>query len=352
MICKIYQLESNTVIDNMSADSSSSSLVTRYSLQTQHSACSVEHCHHPHHGHITAVGTYQLDQDTGSRHGQIILVTLSSSAQFSSNIGVETSCGVLDMKWSGHETPVLAVAESSGHLSLYRVTSELRLSLVTRVQVVESGLSLALEWSDDHRTVIVSDSGGHVTLFRLVNDAALEQVTRIHGHGFEAWTVCLSKHDSNIFYSGGDDCKLNCYDIRVSESSAVRSNKSSHSMGVTSMICDQRRENILITGSYDEHVRVWDVRNIKYEQQCWSVGGGVWRIKPHNENPDLLLIAAMHDGFKILDHGDIVQEYREHESLAYGADWVTQMKADDENTQFVATCSFYDKMFKVWSYSI
>lgn len=331
-----------------------SDIVTHYSLQTEHTACSVEHCHHPQHGHLIAVGTYQLDQDTGHRHGQVILITLAISEDTvvcSQSLGLETSCGVLDMKWSGHPAaPVLGVAESSGHLSLYIVTQDKQLSLVSRTQVIESGLSLALEWSHDNESIIVSDSGGHVTLWRLTSDTSLQLVTRIHGHGFEAWTVCLSKHDTNIFYSGGDDCKLNCYDVRVSEGGPVRSNKSEHSMGVTSMVCDQRHDNILLTGSYDEHVRVWDIRNIKYSQESWSVGGGVWRLKPHPDNPDTVLVAAMHDGFKVLDKGEVTKEYRQHESLAYGADWVTKCSLDNKNVQFVATCSFYDKLFKVWSY--
>ena len=114
------------------------------------------------------------------------------------------------------------------------------------------------------------------------------------------------------------------------------------------MVCDQRREHILLTGSYDEHVRVWDIRNMKYSQESWHVGGGVWRIKPHHDNPDLVLVAAMHDGFKVLDKGKVIKEFRDHESLAYGADWVTGWP--NKAVTFVATCSFYDKMFKVWSY--
>ena len=163
----------------MSGDTSDTDTVTtHYSLQTQHTACSVEHCHHPEHGHLIAVGTYQLDQDTGQRHGQIILVSMSLSGEgepvFSSTIALADSCGVLDMKWSsGHHAsgsaPVLGVAESSGHLSLYSVNSDLTLlSLVSRTLVIDSGLSLALEWSHDNASIIVSDSGGNVTLWSLV----------------------------------------------------------------------------------------------------------------------------------------------------------------------------------------
>ena len=333
---------------------------TWYSTSTQYTACSVECCHHPDHGHIVGVGTYQLCQETGTRLGQIVLGLVNlDNIKLGDNVYTEAcslSCsGVLDMKWSHHNEPKLAVAEAGGDVVIYEVVKDqesegkLKLKSISRTNV-SNGLCLALEWSFDSERIVISDSLGCVTMLTVSDEDVVAKMTNISNtHGFEAWTVCLSKHDTNIFYSGGDDCKLNCYDLRSNDSSPVRSNKSSHSMGVTSMVASARSSNVLVTGSYDEHVRMWDVRNLRSETSSYSVGGGVWRLKPKPEDEDVMLVAAMHDGFKIAQNCEIVQEFREHESLAYGADWVADFQFEDTQQSMIATCSFYDCLFKTWS---
>lgn len=90
--------------------------------------------------------------------------------------------------------------------------------------------------------------------------------------------------------------------------------------------------------SYDEKVRLWDTRSLKSSIAEIDVGGGVWRLKWHPNKPDTVLAACMYGGFRILridDQMEILSEYLEHESIAYGADW--QFDSD-----LVSTCSFYD----------
>ena len=89
-----------------------------------------------------------------------------------------------------------------------------------------------------------------------------------------------------------------------------------------------------------------------------DVGGGAWRVKWH---PSLarkydLLVACMHDGFKICSPTSSVDEKPEwqvmkhfdaHESLAYGVDWSFDMEQDGQT--LVASCSFYDHKLHLWS---
>ena len=67
----------------------------------------------------------------------------------------------------------------------------------------------------------------------------------------------------------------------------------------------------------------------------------------------------MHDGFKIFDmdtnvndHPSILLEYRKHDSLAYGVDWLPLRSGDSKTTNqstAVSSCSFYDNAFHMWT---
>jgi diphthamide biosynthesis protein 7 len=113
-------------------------------------------------------------------------------------------------------------------------------------------------------------------------------------------------------------------------------------------------------GSYDNAVRLFDTRNPQVPLTRVDTGGGAWRVKWHpsaNRQNDLL-VACMHDGFKVvrfnfetvngtrLDGGEVLKHFDEHESLAYGADWSFAGPSDDET--LIGSCSFYDHVLHLW----
>jgi len=99
-----------------------------------------------------------------------------------------------------------------------------------------------------------------------------------------------------------------------------------------------------------------------------DIGGGAWRVKwhPSASRKSDLLVACMHDGFKILrfdglaseaanpedilqgGSGSIFQHFDKHESLAYGVDWSFAPSSNDQKTA-IASCSFYDHTLHFWS---
>jgi diphthamide biosynthesis protein 7 len=81
-----------------------------------------------------------------------------------------------------------------------------------------------------------------------------------------------------------------------------------------------------------------------------------------------LLVACMHDGFKILRFNvdgllgyrekgpdisgdwDVIKRYDAHDSLAYGVDWSFLTDHDTSNTEtLIASGSFYDHALHLWS---
>ena len=62
---------------------------------------------------------------------------------------------------------------------------------------------------------------------------------------------------------------------------------------------------MLLTGSYDEFLRVWDMRSMMkpVNEKSLNLGGGVWRLKYHPNIPDIVLAACMHNGFAIVKAG-------------------------------------------------
>lgn len=98
-----------------------------------------------------------------------------------------------------------------------------------------------------------------------------------------------------------------------------------------------------------------------------GVGGGAWRVKwhPYAERKHDLLVACMHDGFKVVhfyptNNGsgeslladpighEITKRFDHHESLAYGVDWSFQHNQGVNDT-LITSCSFYDCALHLWS---
>jgi diphthamide biosynthesis protein 7 len=84
----------------------------------------------------------------------------------------------------------------------------------------------------------------------------------------------------------------------------------------------------------------------------------VWRVKwhPHPSRKDDLLVACMHDGFKVLHYDDAASpmdtdtstRFDEHGSLAYGADWSFATADSKTGKSTIGSCSFYDHLLQIW----
>lgn len=67
----------------------------------------------------------------------------------------------------------------------------------------------------------------------------------------------------DILYSGADDCKFKGWDSREGcERPALFCNQKEHGAGVCCIASNPHKQHHVISGSYDEYARYWDIRNL------------------------------------------------------------------------------------------
>ncbi|XP_077241758.1 uncharacterized protein LOC143882182 [Tasmannia lanceolata] len=329
-------------------------------------ADAVEFCPHYLFNHVLAAATYTLQEGVEpSRSGSISLFSVDIDRGLELFHCIETA-GVFDIKWNrgGVDVhPLLALADADGCLRLHGLQCSSDASgaggaMLTEIggEKVSSSMCLCLDWNPLATSISVGLSDGSISLVTL-REAQLQISQTWKAHEFEVWATSFDTHQPHLLYTGSDDCRFRCWDLRESPSNLAFQNTKTHKMGVCCIAKSPTDSNTLLTGSYDEFLRVWDVRSTSkpVNENSISLGGGVWRLKHHPHIPGLVLAACMHNGFAIARIGreniEVVESYGKHESLAYGADWQADRLCTEgggKRGSLVATCSFYDRLLRIW----
>lgn len=190
--------------------------------------------------------------------------------------------------------------------------------------------------------------------------------------------VSSEPRHSDLLSQGGDDLQLKAWDKRQGFKQPIFTNKRCvaddaslwiiakqsfrFDAGVTCIQSHPNIEHLIAVGSYDATVRLFDSRKPLKPLSQADIGGGAWRAKwhPSPSRANDLLVATMHDGFKIVGFPDIggqsnllaggnweiMKRYDEHKSLAYGVDW--SYKQDQTCETLIASASFYDHALHLW----
>ncbi|XP_004344287.2 Wdr85 protein [Capsaspora owczarzaki ATCC 30864] len=264
---------------------------------------------------------------------------------------------ILDIKWLprtiANSDPVLAIVDASGFLTLYRVgmsAKSVTLEVLCQSNAVSDTLRLSLEWNcridaSSPLQIASSDSAGQIALHQFA-EGEVALVQEWEAHSFEAWITAFNQWNTSTVYSGGDDSLFRGWDTRTDCTTPIFTSKR-HTMGVCSLQSHPSREHILASGSYDEHIRLWDTRSMRAPVEDIRVHGGVWRLKWQAQNPSLIAAAAMHGGVPVVSVDEsnkpsLTHRHTAHESIAYGVDWHPQIEG------LIASCSFYDHSLHLW----
>jgi WD40 repeat protein len=270
-------------------------------------------------------------------------------------------------------------------------------------------LCLSLSWdtlsanttstNGDLRQIVSSYSNGRVAIHDVAFSPGGDQVQLFERDSWQAhniftspaevWSATFAHNgDRNMILSCGDEGALKFWDVRTTNR-PMQVLKDQFEAGVTCASPHPRQPHLVACGSYDETIALFDVRYLSQKPLCHSkkLGGGIWRIKWHPVADDRLLVGAMHGGCRVLriqgwneiEEGEVsggatatqtqtqttasattgesspsmsfkvTKKFTEHESMAYGADWlVCPHPTQNGYFEAAASCSFYDNAVYMW----
>lgn len=345
------------------------------------------------------VGTYELEKEFGIRTGSVDMYNENLELLQS----IKTYGAVLDLKLSPFDDSVIATAHSTGNVTLWNICEEngkAQIKELNNIQVFDPDCLLtSLHFSPlSANIILITTTQGDLATIDLVCGNVVFNAKNISNklkelpveefniqgntvsalnylnarksefsfsHSLECWTGEFGNLSplENVVFTGGDDSTIAAHDIRSGDN--IWSNNRIHQAGVVAIKAStdsfrQSRTTSLVTGSYDDTIRLFDLRmwdeqsifpgtniNILNKQEQ-NLGGGVWRFseapKINHDSSDRLLVCCMYDGAKIVrveDDNFVVEQFlkKGHESMCYGGDWANN---------FIATCSFYDKSLQIW----
>lgn len=210
-------------------------------------------------------------------------------------------------------------------------------------------------------------------------------------HTLEVWSLAFLPAfggRSQILLSGGDDSviRANWVDWQAHDSPGSSGtidkdlflpDRKIHSAGVTAIlplaaaVATDSGEQIALTGSYDEYIRVLTVPKSSSTGR-WSLlaekrlYGGVWRLKlirswsSQGSDNFTVLASCMHVGVRILtiisnpDGGWTIKEsakFEEHKSMNYASDARSEPTEGNVQDFTVVSTSFYDRKLCIWKYA-
>lgn len=370
------------------------------------------------------VGTYNLQvqkpEEAGSqkRDGSIVVYELVEDDIVLLDT-VRRPAAVLDLRFQtcrGKED-IVGTVSSTGALDVFRfkpTPSNSQDPLLTHLSTIrifgdeEGVLFLQFAWHPSATDIVaISTSAGDVHILKLSPEYGdyREHYNRVITHTAEVWSVAISPvvsekstgdHDDShpfTLYTGADDSILQYASLEVGSKSLMGANEldddevtavhtekqvRGHNAGVTAILPLPCGNDIVVTGSYDDHIRVFsipslgDIHGLRKSKLLaeHNLDGGVWRLRlvRHESGGQaggggwraLVLASCMHAGCRVVEirgpedgNGEVevklLGRFEEHKSMNYASDFKPGSEVGGDAELVCLSSSFYDKLLCLWS---
>lgn len=189
-----------------------------------------------------------------------------------------------------------------------------------------------------------------------------QNITSIKSHEYGIWSLFV--FDNNVYITGSEDNCIKVWDLRVDDKTkcvGVNNKSFNSSINVINRLNALHNDNILFIGSYDEKVVFVDVRNINNDIKQIRTGHSLWDYRevrnPKNANENLIFMACIYEGINIYSIDNMKCEFDlKHEvSLPLNPKYHNSIvygidTYNNDKSINVLSCSFYDNTILNWNY--
>eukprot|EP01084_Bolivina_argentea_P206595 352680_1 len=181
---------------------------------------SVEWCHYKPFESLIAVGHYELVTENVKEQTKIGGITLFEYEEQNKKINqllFKETAAILDLKWHSFtpsdSSAYVSTATTIGTIGLYALQAKPKLNLTLKheLQIPESPTCLCLDWCAN--LCVTGLSNGCICVMQFDENKATI-VSTIKGHSDSVWSSCFDRYNSNVIYSGADDCVFAAWDHR------------------------------------------------------------------------------------------------------------------------------------------
>jgi WD40 repeat protein len=228
--------------------------------------------------------------------------------------------------------------------------------------------ALDIKTLNTNSTIILAMNDGCHCLFDLIKEKPI-LIKKSHEYGL--WSCMIKDIIGNVFFTGSEDSLLKMWDRR-SDKKEISVNRSHNaSINCIQNFLNDDHSNYIVTGSYDETLRIIDVRKFGDCLFQKKIDCSIWDINQRNfkNMASLFLMANVYEGFNVfefdkekiisdhnnkdiksifsfpLEKGETTNHTINHKTIVYGVD-STHLWSDDEI--YVTSCSFYDNSVSFW----